>query len=123
MPNFQKGGLNDGIKDYQTIPFKAEFDRKPLLQAQFSLNETTLAARLSVQGQGTFAHFAVLTKQMNEILPLSVPGEISNKDRQKNELIKTAYHRTQRPRAAPSEEMTQGWSQVLPNNSVQGRIR
>ena len=70
--------------------------------------------------QGAFAHFAVLTEQINEILPLSVPGEISNKDRQKNELIKTAYLRIQRPGAAPSVGMAQGWSQGLPNNSVQG---
>ena len=88
--------------------------------AEVNKSETTLAARLPVEGQGAFAHFAVLTEQMNEILPLSVPGEISNKDRQKNELIKTAYHRTQRPEAKPSEEMTQGWSQGLPKNSVQG---
>ena len=42
MPSLQKGWLIDGIKNYQTIPFKAEFDRKPLLQALFSLNATRL---------------------------------------------------------------------------------
>ena len=56
---------------------------------------------------------------MNEILPLSVPGEISDKDRQKKELIKTAYLRTQRPDAEPSEGMAHQWDQGLPNNSVQ----
>lgn len=51
--------------------------------AEVNKSETTLAARLPVEGQGAFAHFAVLTEQMNEILPLSVPGEISDEDRQK----------------------------------------
>ena len=61
--------------------------------------ETTLAARLPVEGQGAFAHLAVLTEQMREILPLSVPGEISNEDRQKKKLIKTSYLRTQAAQA------------------------
>ena len=34
------------------------------------------------QGQGAFAHLAVLAEQVNQILPLNVP-EVSNKDRQK----------------------------------------
>jgi hypothetical protein len=42
MPSLQKGWLIDGIKDYQTIPFKAEFDRKPLLRGELSLNGTRL---------------------------------------------------------------------------------
>ena len=37
----------------------------------------------------------------------------------KKELIKTAYLRTQRPDAEPSEGMAHQWDQGLPNNSVQ----
>ena len=67
--------------------------------AEVHKSETTLAARLPVEGQGALAHFAVLTEQMNEILPLSVPGEISDKDRQKKNLSRllTFAHSGQMP--------------------------
>ena len=60
-------------------------DRRLLIGfvAEVHKSETTLATRLPIEGQGAFAHLAVLTEEMDEILPLSVPGEISDEDRQK----------------------------------------
>ena len=51
--------------------------------AEIHKSETPFAARLPIKGQGALAHLAVLAEQVNQILPLSVPGEVSNKDRQK----------------------------------------
>ena len=115
-------GLTNGDGTSHPLDVLKVVNRRLLVSfaAEIHKCETTLATRLPIERQGAFAHFAVLTKQMDQILPLSVPGEISNKDRQKNELIKTAYPRTQRPGATPSVGMAQGWSQGLPNNSVQG---
>ena len=45
--------------------------------------EATLASGLAVKRHRALAHLAVLTEEMNQILPLSVPGQIPNEDRQK----------------------------------------
>ena len=49
--------------------------------------ETTFAAGVSVKGQRAFADFAVLTKEVYEVVPLSVPGQVANENRQKTNAL------------------------------------
>ena len=56
--------------------------------------KSAFSARVPVQRQRAFADLPVLTEQVNEVLSLSVPGEIANEDRQKNAEQRLAHHRT-----------------------------
>ena len=70
--------------------------------AEINESESALATGLPVERQRAFAHFAVLTEKVNQILPLSVPGEISNKDRQKKDWFNTLTIAHKRIRAGAS---------------------
>ena len=50
--------------------------------------ETALAAGVPVEGQRAFADFAVLTKKVFEVVPLSVPGQVANENRQKTNALR-----------------------------------
>ena len=56
--------------------------------------KSAFSARVPVQRQRAFADLAVLAEQVNEVLSLSVPGEIANEDRQKNAEQQSTHHRT-----------------------------
>ena len=49
---------------------------------------------------------------MREILPLSVPGEISNEDRQKKDWLKTVYLRTQADSSRSAFTISMGWTRL-----------
>ena len=78
-------GLAHG--DATTHPFNVleVVDRRGFIRfiRQVDEGEAPLAAGFTVQGHGALAHFAVLAEEMDEVLSLSIPGEISNEDRQK----------------------------------------
>ena len=111
-------GLTNGDGTSHPLDVLKVVNRRLLVSfaAEIHKCETTLATRLPIERQGAFAHFAVLTKQMDQILPLSVPGEISNKDRQKkngSRLLTFAYKRTTARKLAhlPRERVASAWPQ------------
>ena len=92
-------GLTNGDGTSHPLDVLKVVNRRLLVSfaAEIHKSETPLATRLPIKGQGAFAHLAVLAEQVNQILPLSVPGEVSNKDRQKktgSRVFTFAYKRT-----------------------------
>ena len=53
------------------------------------INETkaALAAGVPVEGKGALADLAVLTEEVNQILPLSVPGQVADENGQKTNAL------------------------------------
>ena len=64
-------------------------DRRGFVSLVYKVDEseTTLAAGVPVEGQGALADFAVLTKQVDEVVTLSVPGQVADENCQKTNAL------------------------------------